>query len=465
LPQPALNDKEWHSMTLPHTLPRPVARHAARLALPLALSFIVAVASTGPMKAQAPSQPPPVAPGAALPVVKVTVMTFGLADCIHTALDHQPRLAAARASLCAAEDGCHALESLCLAALVDREIPIRRRQAALGVSAASAFVDQTEHEVVQAVTRAYLSVLFAREQERVAQTVIERLTATHKAAKDQLDAGVREVSSADVDRISVYLRLAKARQVQANTGVKRALAALREAIGLELGCILEVPPGRLPEMVVKLNPDEVVAVALSRRGEMVRASVFVDVTCLEVEAQNTCLARKKETFAAGSDIHAFQVPQEVPGTEFRPGAVPPEMPTILIGTRTERMKHALSLNARARAVAELVRNLIVLETEDALARWEEASSQVPEARAGADGADKLADNLSKDFTNQLKVRVEDVINARVLAAQARATFNEYLYKQLLALADLQRITGGVFQAGLIEGTKQEVILAPKGKNK
>jgi hypothetical protein len=434
-----------------------------RARFPLVLSFIVAVAGAGTAAAQGPAQPDHTT---ALPTTKITVMTLNLGDCIHTALDHQPRLAAARASLCAAEDGCRALENLCLAALVDREIPIRRRQASLGVTAASAHVDQVEHEVVYSVTRAYLTVLYAREQEAVAKTVVDRLGATHKAAKDQLNAGVREVTSADVDRVSVYLRLAEAKRQQASIGVKRATAALREAIGLEPGCCLEVLPGRLPEMAVKLSCEEVVAVALARRGELIRANIFVDVTCLEVEAQGTCVHRKKETFAAGSDIHSFQVPQDIPGTEFRPGAVPPEMPTMLVGTRTERMKHALSLNARARAAAEVARNLVALEAEDALLRWEEATGQIPEAREGATKADSLADSLSKDFANQLKVSVENVINARVLAATARAAYNEYRYKQLLALADLQRITAGVFNPGLIEGTQQqEVLLPPKDKTK
>src|SRR4051794_11025426 len=59
-----------------------------------------------------------------------------LADCLRIALQRQPRIAAQQASLAAAEEGSRALEGLKLAALVDLEIPIRRRQAALGVAAA-----------------------------------------------------------------------------------------------------------------------------------------------------------------------------------------------------------------------------------------------------------------------------------------------------------------------------------------
>src|SRR5262249_40931199 len=160
-------------------------------------------------------------------------------------LDRQPRLAAARASLAAAQDGLQGLEDLRLAGIVDREIPVRRRQASLGVTAAAAGVDAAEHDAVYAVARSYFTVLFAREQEEVARSVVARLTAIQQTAKRQLDAGARDVSSADVNRSTVYLRLARARRVEAAQGVRRALASLKEAIGVSDVC-LDVPPGRLP---------------------------------------------------------------------------------------------------------------------------------------------------------------------------------------------------------------------------
>ena len=69
-------------------------------------------------------------------------------------------------------------------------------------------------------------------------------------------------------------------------------------------------------------------------------------------------------------------------------------------------------------------------------------------RRAVDNGDKMADSLQKDFAANLKVKVEDLMTAQVLAAQARSQFNEYLHAQLAALADLQRITAGAFSAGL-----------------
>jgi hypothetical protein len=383
-------------------------------------------------------------------------MTLNLAQCVQLALQRQPRIAAQRASLAAAEDGSEALENLLAPGVLVPELPIRRKQASLGISAAAAGVDQAERETVYAVTRTYFTVLYAREQERLARSIVDRLTATRDAAKRLLDAGARDVSANTVNAATVYLHMAGTRRTQAGQGVKRALAALKEAIGLSPEDKLEIPAGRLPVVDVRPSHDEIITQALARRAELIKAGVLVDVTCLEAEAQGSNHHHKKvETFAAGSDIHAVPVPQAVQNTEYKPGGVPPEMPTLLVGSRNDRVKRAQSFNARAQAVAESTRNLIALEAEDAYLRWEQASLQVTEAREAADTGDTVANDLNKDFTAGLRVKVDDVINARVLASQARSQYNDYLYHQILALADLERITGGAFNARLIEAASPQ----------
>jgi outer membrane protein TolC len=398
-----------------------------------------------PLAAPGHTTPPPTAAPAG---------TLTLAECLELAFQRQPRLAIQRASLAAAEDGKRALDALCIPTVLDRELPVRRQQAALGVTAAAAALDQAEREGVYAVTRTYFTVLYAREQERVARTVVGRLAAAHDAAQLALKSGARDITTADVNRVSVYLRLARTKQTQAVQGVKRALAALKEAIGLGPDGGVQVPPGRLAAPNQRPNRDEVIAGALARRGELIQASVLAEVTGLEVEAQGTSHRLRMQTFAAGSDIHSRQVPQGFHNGEYRPGAQPPEMPTLLAGSRGERVKHAESLHARAEAGLEETRNLIALEAEDAFLRWEEASREAPDARAAADTGDKLADDLTKQFTSGLKVKVEDVVSAQVLASQARSQYNEFVYHEILALIDLERITAGAFCAGLVGSAAQ-----------
>jgi outer membrane protein TolC len=374
----------------------------------------------------------------------------GLAQHLHLALQRHPKVEAARAGLAAAQDLHRSLTSLRVPALLAPDLDVRRQQAALGTSVAAAALDQAEREAVYAVTRTYFTVLYARAQERVASGVVARLSATRDVAQGMLKEGARDVSSADVNRTLVYLRLAQMKQVEAEQGVKRALVAHREAVGLGPECKIDVAPGELPGPRNAPSREAVVAGALARRGELAQVNLLAQITALEVEAQSRSHRLRLQTFAAGSDVHSQQVPQEARDKEYRPGAVPPAMPTVLAGCRPERMKHAQSLTARSNAVAQATRNLIALEAEDAFLRWEEASRQVEKAREAATSGDKLADDLSKDFTSGLKVRVEDVVSARVLAAQARAQLNESLYRQVLALADLERTTGGAFAAGLVE---------------
>jgi outer membrane protein TolC len=353
--------------------------------------------------------------------------------------------------LAAAEDGKRAIEALRVPVALVPELPSRRQQFGLGVLSAAAGLDQTERETVYAVTRTYFTVLYAREQQGVARGVVERLAATREAAQQALEAGARDVTTADVNRTSVYLRLAQTRQTQAAQGVKRALVALREAIGLEPGVALDVPSGRLPEPEITPNRDEVVRAALARRGELAQANIFAQIACLEVAAQGSnAHKRKMETFASGTDIHALQIPEGIHNSEYKPGAVPPEMPALLVGSRSERVQHARSLKARADTVVETTRKLIALEAEDAFLRWEDESQEASQAREAANAGEKLADDLRKDFTSSQKVRVEDVVTAQVLASQARSQYNEFLYRQILALADLERVTAGDFCAGLVE---------------
>jgi outer membrane protein TolC len=136
------------------------------------------------------------------------------------------------------------------------------------------------------------------------------------------------------------------------------------------------------------------------------------------------------------------------------------MPTLLVGSRAERMKHAQSLQARAEGAVETTKNLITLEAEDAFLRWEETSTQTKQAREAAEAGEKMAEDLRKDFAAGLKVRVEEVVSSRVLGSQARSEYNEYLHKQLVALADLERVSGGGFCASLDQLTARPVEAIP-----
>src|ERR1700677_1033421 len=87
-----------------------------------------------------------------------------LEDCIRIGLEKQPALDAQRSSLAAAEAQRVALEHLRVAALISKELPIRRQQACLGVTIADAGVQILEGDTIYAVSRTYYTALYARRQ-------------------------------------------------------------------------------------------------------------------------------------------------------------------------------------------------------------------------------------------------------------------------------------------------------------
>src|SRR5579884_3995660 len=121
-------------------------RPSARAAVGLLLAPLALAALSGPGGAAEADAPAPTAATPATPL--------GLEECRALALRCHPRLKAKQASLAAAQDGLQALEALRLAGCLERDLPVRRQQAALGVTAAAADLDRTSRDVVYEVTRA-----------------------------------------------------------------------------------------------------------------------------------------------------------------------------------------------------------------------------------------------------------------------------------------------------------------------
>ena len=387
--------------------------------------------------------PPPAAPA---PPPRLT-----LPDCLRIAAEQQPALAGHRASLAAAEAQQAGLEQIPVPNFLSRELCIRRKQAGMGVTIASAGLDQAQQETIYAVTRTYFSVLFARKQEAVAREAIAKLRVSRQNAERLLKAGNPEfvVTRSDVDKLDVYIALAETKQVEATQGVQRAVAALREAMGVGLDSGLEPIEDTIPFVKRDIDRNEMVALALARRGEMVQAGTVAGVVDLEVQAQCANHHLTVRTFAAVVDIHAKQIPQGVSNGEYRPGALGLEMPTTLAGPRSARVERARNLQDRANAVVDKTRNLITLEVEDAFLKWREAARKVALLERTPDVASKLADNLQTRFAEKGNVPAEDVVRSYLVASQAQAQYNEAVYQHALALAALERVTAGGFNAGLV----------------
>jgi outer membrane protein TolC len=339
-----------------------------------------------------------------------------------------------------------------LATLSGPQIHVRRQQAELGVAAAQAGVTQAEQETTNAVTRSYLSVLFAREQLQVAEGTVGSFKNLQDITKKLIDAGAKEVTTADLDRIEAYRLIAETRASEARQGHVRAKAALREAIGLGPDCVVELAEDQLSRYYDRARQyqdthglqfccNRAVEVALQYRPELAQASLLAEVTHLEVKAQGLTLHSYARTFAATADIHAKILPATVMDGDYRPGPLGPEMPVYLAGSPSARQQQAGILHARMLAVSDKARGLVALEVEDACARLRGRAEQVEALRKAVQKTEKLVKEAETAFrADQLKA--SEMLTAQGFDALTRAQLNEATYQYGLALATLQRATAG-----------------------
>jgi outer membrane protein TolC len=448
-------------------------RRWRRHAIPLAGGIVgsLLLSASGPVSASPPTgviqavrvRPANDAPATAEPIAAPadnTAPAYTLGDLIRIACEHQPVIAAAQASLAAAQTGSRGLDEMRVPTFILRDLPARRQQGHLGVQSAEAALGAAQRETAYSVIRLYFSVQFARAQEKVAGHVVDELQESLSNAKLLLGkAGApRDLTQNAVDRNEAFLGLARTRLIEAQEGERRALAALREAIGLGPDCDFTVPNEAIPTPAAKPSCKEIVALALQCRGEIVEADVLAQATALEIEAQKKSHRHQKTTFAAYTDLHATAVPVGEANNDYRPGALSPALPTTLAGKRSVRVELAQEYAARSAAVADKTRNLVALEAENTFLQWFQASRELPEAEKAYKVAQKAATATLSDFKSGLNVPYRDVLESVVVAAQIGAQANEIRFHYAIELAALERVTGGGFCSGLVPVT--ETITSP-----
>jgi outer membrane protein TolC len=378
---------------------------------------------------------------------------LSLCDCRRIALEKQPTLGAYRAALAFARARAAAVEDLAVPDLVRPDLPTRRQQACLGVEVAAAQLAQAEWDTTYAVTRNYLTALYARDQYGVAERALNELERfkTVKGGANVVKGTWHE------DKANVFVSLARGRRQEAVAGYFRAVAALREAMGVGPEFCFHLADHGLAYVGTPVCREQVIDLALARRGEVAMTSLTARIVGLEVDAQASLHHLSVPTFAANADIHAAPVPPNIRDGIYRPGGTAVEMPTTLSGCRNDRVNQARALEGRAGEVVEKTRKLITLEADDAYQRWAEGASQLSHFEDARKRAEKLGNQWESDIrAGGTETSVEDLFNIRLLARQNQLEYNTALYNYLVALADLERITAGGFCAGF------EAVFCPQG---
>lgn len=377
---------------------------------------------------------------------ETNVRRLTLGECLEIARTNQPTLKAAHQSLLSSQLG---YQSLCnihkFTTILAPDIPIRREQALRGIAVAEAEVRKVEHEINYDVTRLYWSYVYARQQQTTADDVTVLLEEVVKNAKSILDAGVPDPKG-KINQFSVYaledtVYDVRKKRVLAVTGKSLALAALKEAMGVDQSFEFLPKDTELPVMGGDLKQDDVIRYALERRPELAQAAAGLDAFQLEASAQEKRrFSLQVPTLASGSDIHSRPLPQPVRNGEYRPGAITPEMPTTLVGRRDDRTARASVLASRQSSLVEKSVNLVKLEAtntylayitardrlEITLKRYEQAKTMVEQAR--------LAAVASQD--------PELVFRSEALAGKAQSEYLEAVFELIKVLTALERVTAG-----------------------
>ena len=385
-----------------------------------------------------------------LPALDESGRELSLGECIAIAVERHPAIKAAQASLNATQAGSQSLQNFgTVGTLISPDLEIRKQQAQRGLTASAAEYQRAYNEVVQDVTRMYYTAVYARQQEAVARSIIPPLRLYIRAARALIDTEpdptkLEGLSPEKIGAMRIGLRTALDKQVQAQLGYKRALAALRQAMGVsEQNFNIRPRDSELPvmEQTKEITKELVVNLAVERRPELALAAAGLDAFRLEVYAQAKIpFKRVVPTFASGSDLHAKDVPSAMRGKEYRPGGVGPEMPPQLVGSKYDRVCRAMAFSQRAEAVYESARGLVTLEAENGYYEFEQAGEKLRLAKESLDIGLEIQKRI-RDRAPLVKAK-DQLVQAEVLAANAQAAYVEAVWEHLLALGALERITAG-----------------------
>jgi outer membrane protein TolC len=372
---------------------------------------------------------------------------LNLGECLRIAHEGQQKLKALRASLGSAQAGQRGLEDARLVGQLTAEFKYRRQQSALGVCVAAAELEQAEHDVTQAVVWTYYTTVYAREQAKVASDAVRIIDFYREDVVKIINdkKGTKEFNQITLNELKIRLSEGKRLLIKAQAGQQKAEAALREAMGVSSDERFELADDKLPDIdKIDLKRDVVIAHAQTRRGEVIMAGMAAEATQLEAYIQwSTRFRLRVDTFATGADIHSRALPSGMQNGDYRPGAIGPEMPARLVGSRSSRYQRAWELVTRSQAVLEKTRNLVTLEAENSYADYESAVSTVVEAKIEVDSANQNYMILRPaDGQVSKAADLRNVLEAHGTLAKSQGALNEAVYHRITALAAIERITAG-----------------------
>jgi outer membrane protein TolC len=380
------------------------------------------------------------------------VKLLSLADCLAIAEANHPAIKMAEASLSQSIKGSESLEKLPgFANWVKPELPFRRQQSSRGIDAAAANVTKTKQEVTSDVCRMYYTFVYAKQQDVIVTEIVEQLLTYRKVVEDVLKQPVNPNDKLKISKLTLLLIIdalgrAKSKQIFAQAGKIQALAALKQAMGVDPVTFEGEPKDtELPIMAGTVTQEQIVEFAMTRRAELMMSAAAVDAFRLEVCAQDkNRFGLQVNTFASGTDLHANAIPHAIRNGEYKPGATAPELTSNLFGSRTDRVSRAIDFSRRQDAQYEQVVSLVKLEAVNAYLTWKRTSEQMAEAKIRFDAGKELAELTRQNTGNVTQV---ELLQNFVQSGLAQSDYLEAVYEHVKSMIALERITAGAVKAG------------------
>jgi hypothetical protein len=173
---------------------------------------------------------------------------------------------------------------------------------------------------------------------------------------------------------------------------------------------------------------------------MAMAAAAGEAFRLEICAQAQLRSKQTSTLAAGGDLHAKQIPIAHANGEYRPGAIPPEMPASLAGSKEDRVSKAIILSSRQDAVAEKILGLVRLEAINAFLEWEASLYRMKEAKRKFESSQRQVEETKAAAV--ARQNPEMLVTTEALAGKAQSEYVEAVFEYIKALTKLERVTAG-----------------------
>ena len=332
-----------------------------------------------------------------------------LPECLTFMKENHPRVKAAEASLRAALAGHEGLNHLPLYARLSPDLKYRKQQSQISIEVNDAALQQQIRDTAYGVAHCYYLVVYAGKQKQLAEEIIQVLEKNIKALEIKVKLTNNALDQKHLQELKLGLVEAKDKQALALTGYDRAKSALMEEMGgrYRTGKIepkdTELPEFKIMNFFEKDFVIDITEKSVNARLESIKSSRAVDITSLEVDAQNSArFAPKFRTFANGSDLHYIPIGVQSRGEDFTPEQITIEMPPNLVGKRTYRVQSAQAYHDRAVNVNETTRKLIRLEVGNGFQQLKETHLRYLELKKPQPTLKNNLDNLANKPLKFLK---------------------------------------------------------------